>query len=232
MNLHDLRQLGLVLLSALALGAMAAPGASAEDDRFFTSVEPTVVTAHNEAEFTFSINGGKFKFKCKEASLAGTLNEKIMTEIVTYPTFDQCEGPRTFESNECVIRLTGRTEAGKEDAPIEIGCPPLNAMYFLHELCNIRIEPQTVWGVTYTNTEEQLEGAFWKTFTIKVTLTGLEYEKQANVPFGCIGLGGTGDAKDGTVTGSYTVTAFKDASAGVENGDEFKENGSVHIEVK
>lgn len=232
MELRNLRRLGLSLLAVFVLSAATASTASALNDKFFSSVEPTVITAHNEADFTFTLNAGKFKFKCKEASLAGTFLKKVAPEITTYPTFDQCEGPRVFEPNECVIRLTGRTEAGKEDSPIEIGCPPLFAMYFTHEMCNIRIEPQTVWGVTYTNTEEQLEGAFWKTFTIKVTLTGLKYEKQANVPLGCAGLGGAGVANDGTVTGSYAVTAYKDASAGVENGDEFKENGSVHIEVK
>lgn len=231
MELRNLRQLGLGLLVIFVLGAVAAPTASALNDKFFSSWEPTVITAGNEAEFTFTLNGGKFKFKCKEATLAGTFLKKVATEITTYPTFNQCEG-RTFEPNECEIRLTGRTEEEK-DAPIEIGCPPLIAMYFSHEMCNIRIEPQTVWGVTYFNSEETLEGAKWKIATIQVTLAGLQYEKQPNVALGCAGLGGAGVAEDGTLTGSYTVTAFKDASAGgAENGDEFKENGSVHFEVK
>ncbi|MGC1852151.1 MAG: hypothetical protein WA687_06905 [Solirubrobacterales bacterium] len=230
MELRNLRQLGLCLLAALALSAAMAPAASAANDKFYSSWEPTVITAHNEADFNLTLNASKFKFKCKEATLAGTFFEKVATEITTYPTFDQCDG-RPFEPNECVIRLTGTTVEEK-DPPIEIGCPALKAMYFIHEMCNIRIEPQTVRGVTYTNTEENLEGKQWKTMTMKMTITELEYEKQANVPLGCLGLGGSGVAKDGTITGSYTVTAFKDASEGVENGDEFKENGSVHIEVK
>lgn len=227
MNLLNLRQLCLALLAIFVLGGTAASSAFAVEDKFHSSAALTVMTASSEQTTVFGFNAGAKKVECKKAKLAGTFQMMTAVEIETFPTFSECNA--IYDRNECVIRLTGRTNANK-DAAIEVGCPPGKEMILTTEVCNLRIPAQTMEGVSYTNGKEETTQK--KDVTIKFTVTGFIYEKTPAILNGCIGYGGIGEAKDGTITGAFTATGYEDAGGGVENGDEFKEGAVVDFFVE
>jgi hypothetical protein len=227
-NTLNLRQLGLALLAIFAFGGIAASSAFAVEDKFHSSVEPTVMTAASEQTTVFGFNGGKFKVECKKATLAGTFKTMVAMEIETHPTFKECSNG-IYDREECVIRLTGRTNANK-DAAIELGCPGTNEMTFTTEICNFHIPPQTMEGVSYTNGKEETTQK--KDVTIKFTVTNVIYHKVPVVLNGCNTFGGAGEGKDGTVTGAFTATGYEDIGGAVENGDEFKEGAVVDFFVE
>lgn len=226
-NTHSIRQLGLALLAILAFGGIAASSAFAVEDKFHSSVEPTVMTAASEQTTVFGFDAGQFKVECKKATLSGTFKTKTVAEFETFPTFKECANG-IYDRDECVIRLTGRTPV--KDAVIELGCPGTNAMTFTTEICNFHITPQSMEGVTYTNGKEETTQK--KDVTIKFTVTGFTYEKVAVTTNGCNGFGGAGVAHDGTITGAFTATGYEDIGGAVENGDEFKEGAVVDFFVE
>lgn len=228
MNPLNLRQLCLALLAIFCLGGIAASSAFAVEDKFHSTVAKTVVTASSEQTTVFGFNAGKYKVECKKAKLSGTFQMTTAMEIETHPTFNECANG-IYDREECVIRLTGRTNANK-DAAIELGCPGTNEMVFTTEVCNFHIPPQTMEGVSYTNGKEETTQK--KDVTIKFTVTGFTYEKVPVTINGCNGFGGAGVAKDGTITGAFTATGYEDIGGGVENGDEFKEGAVVDFFVE
>jgi hypothetical protein len=109
-----LTNFGLVLIVALAVGAVAAGGASAEGTYIFESTHTTVAGSQTEvSEFETSIG----VVKCQKATFSATGEAKEASELVITPAYSECKGPgelsATIDVNGCKYKLLSPTETGQ-----------------------------------------------------------------------------------------------------------------------
>lgn len=163
----NLKALGLALVAAFAMSAVAASVAQASTPAAFTAAEyPAVATGHEEGALNyFEITGGGAKTECNnvtyEATLAGASHELTVT-----PHYTECEetisgNPATVHLNGCDFRFTAGTytAAPVDDAhgKVHIVCPvgkkiEITVSAFGSPICAVDVHPQTLeGGITYTN---------------------------------------------------------------------------------
>jgi hypothetical protein len=157
---RNLKALGLALIAALALSAVAASGASAEYK--FTSgagTTNTIVTGEQTTTHEF-VTGGQ-GFKCTVAKFEGTQATATTTTATITPTYENCTygatRPIDITMNGCTYLFTGATNAEKHGI-VHIKCPA-GKVIEAHitepagtNKCTLTIAEQTATGgVTYTN---------------------------------------------------------------------------------
>lgn len=105
---------GIVLVVALALGAVAAVGASAEGVYIFESTHTTVEGSQTEAS-VFETSVGTVK--CQKATFSATGEAKEASELTITPAYSECKGPgeasATIDINGCKYKLLTPTETGQ-----------------------------------------------------------------------------------------------------------------------
>jgi hypothetical protein len=245
---RNLKALGLAMVAALALSAVAASSAQALNAHHFqVGKAPAVITAHDEtgaAKPAFSITGGEHVVECGTATYEGTVNKKIEnTEVTVVPTYSGCEVdgliPATIDVNHCAYLLTNKTNANG-DAELHIECAKKEGteehteITITYEIfgskCVVHIHPtQTLVGVHYTQTENPESKK--KDITIKATLSGIKYLETGS---GFCPPTHTGE--DGTLNGGITATAYEDLGSELVGTEKttpsFTEGNVIDLELK
>jgi hypothetical protein len=200
------KALGLGVLVAMAVSAVATVGASAEySGHFVTEVMSTTVTGSETATHRsrFTVGGGTVE--CTNASYKGTIQGETVIGFTIAPKYESCftQGTATHNvtitPNECTYTLKS-TEKVHATFLIFCGDKPIEIH---HPNCTMNIPPQEEprSGVSYTTLLESGKHALTATFTVEK----LEVEYEGGV---CIFLGTN---QTGSLKGSITLKGTDEA---------------------
>jgi hypothetical protein len=170
-----LEALGIALVAALAIGALAAPAAQAHE--FHSEVEHTILMSESIGSQVLTTDAGQLE--CGKVSLneaESTIGPEASTtdEVTVTPEYEECVKAGTttqfypdFATNECAYVFTSETDA-TEHAQVHIECakggdteeggPGILTRVTVFKLNCLDFPPQTVGGnetgsgVHYTNT--------------------------------------------------------------------------------
>jgi hypothetical protein len=124
-----LEALGIALVAALAIGALAAPAAQAHE--FHSEVEHTILMSESKSPPTFATDIGELE--CGNVSLneaESTIGPEASTtdEVTVTPEYEECVKAGTttrvfpdFATNECGYVFTSETDA-TEHAQVHLEC--------------------------------------------------------------------------------------------------------------
>lgn len=227
---RNLKMSGLALLALLAIGAIAAQGAAANENHSFTSeAEPTELTGTGGVH---EWKLGKTVLKCNKVALTGFLATHSADELNLTPAFSECSLgglAMTAENKGCKTAFDSDTSPNlatekKEDAVVSLNCGHSGSLTFATsgEEESIIIHffdthpekvpvNQELHGATYS----VQGGEFESELVIKSHISGLK--------FVCTGvcevLGlKVGTNEGGTTTGTYTVKGYSDAKHEIQVG--------------
>lgn len=205
------KALGLGLLAAMAVSAVAVANAGAEASGHFSSdVQHTIFTGtEDEADATeFSVDGGT-GIRCHKTSYTYTGAAKLLAGLQLTPTYENCttSGQATefkFTTNKC--RYTIKMNSAGEHATFFIECEG-GPMEIHHPNCTITVPPQTLLkGVKYTTIIEGDKHAL----TVDVTVGNIAVQYHGGI---CIFLGTN---HTGALTGSFRVRGANTAGEPVD----------------
>jgi len=220
--MRNLQILGLTLVAALAIGALSASMASA--DEFTSESQPVTLTGKSEGSDVLTITAGNTT--CKESKYKGTSITPTTTVSVApeYPlkTADgqqNCTSlgfPAEIDVNGCTYLFhIGSVTAGTVDIVCPAGKEITITANLIPNKCIIHIPPQTGLGTaTYSN----VGTGTTRELRVEAKLTNIKYSHTR--PLGEVGLGAC-TAGVGT-TGSYTGKA-------IVTGE--KDNGTEHVGI-
>jgi hypothetical protein len=209
---RNFKALGLALIVALAMSAVAASVASAATDTLFTGADPAFVTAEQEAEkgqHIFEVPGEGVSATCSKAHFGGTVQggEKI-TQVTVTPKYEgTCSlepfGSATVDTTGCDYLLTGETVGAH--AKVHINCSGSNKIKITGPLgCTISVGTQSPGG-GYT-IKNETGGNGIKDVTLNITVTNISWTSTFSCGF--IGLPSSGN--NATYTGTATAKAYED----------------------
>lgn len=162
-----LKALGLALMAAFAMSAVAASTAGASEQAEFTADDyPAVMTGTEkggpEANFFETTPGTALH--CDNSTYEGTLEEES-TEITVTPHYTSCEATTpvgnfnaTIDLNTCNYLFTAGTKVQHgSTGEAHVKCPDGNSITITVATCTVHVPEQTVGGadgeVTLTNKE-------------------------------------------------------------------------------
>ena len=167
---RHLKRIGAALCAVLAVGAVAANAASAQD--VFTTANGNPAYLHGEQvgtaeENVFGIGHNNPLFSCEGAtySSTGTVANGA-GEVLLHPEVSGCTTPfgeATFDTTGCDVVLTGHTESHEKteagegtetDATVSLACEGTNTIKITSAGCTMTMAPaqnQNLLGVVYTN---------------------------------------------------------------------------------
>ncbi|HEX8754179.1 MAG TPA: hypothetical protein VF731_12265 [Solirubrobacterales bacterium] len=223
------RLLGPVLAAAIAIAAVAAPGAAAEVQHSFTSeVEPTELTGSGGVH---EWKLGSATMKCAHVGLTGVLPNKTSDQMSLTPEFKECKLSGAFGSAPVTVTNTGckttfdsdttpdPNTTKKEDAVVSLDCGHANVLSFAAVIEGEGVyfhffdtHPegvpvnQELHGASYEVIGEGLSGfglsISMHVFGLQFLCTGARCEE-----FGLV----EGTNKGGTTIGGYQVFGYADA---------------------
>jgi hypothetical protein len=248
---RNLKVLGPVLFAILVLNAMVASVASGTD-LFTSETKTTVVTGSSTTPIEFSIPKTNTKIKCWTTTLSGTLSESAASELTLHPTHSGTEKeptskscelapgiPIEFKMHGCDYKFPGATLAEEEEkhaAMLHIECPVGEEIEVLLPLgCTLRIPAQTptAGGMTYKNKTSSEKGVVF----VELKATGVTYTSTGTA---CLGLGMTSEGDSLMISGSWTLSGYKDECSegecpfvpkGGQEADAYTDSAQVGIEV-
>lgn len=156
-----LKALGLALVAALAMSAIAVFSASAETGGHFTSeVEHTILEGEDTGfGFAYSDPAAAIGFNCEQLKFLGTMVDDTAVEALLAPTFVNCKSAKAksvkVNTNGCNFLLTIRkVEPDKKDNTVHLICPGASTLEVTLEgefgNCLITIKAQTpAGGIAY-----------------------------------------------------------------------------------
>jgi hypothetical protein len=199
---RKLKALGLALVAVLAMGALSASAASAENFHSESATD-TVLKGSQVGTDVFTVNAGTVK--CNEATYAGTQSGATATTVKVTPTYSECTA---FGFVSTAIDVNGCTyEFSSDNSNVVIGCAtnPITVTAFN---CWVTVGSQTTnGGITYTNTGA---GAS-RDVDVTVNISGIHYVQHSKSFPGC----SSGTRTDGKYTGAATVQGFTTGGAQV-----------------
>jgi hypothetical protein len=231
---RNLKALGLALLAAFALSAVAASAASAQDVFTTHNGEPAHLHGEQVGDSTDNVFGMKehaAEVTCKEATFTstGTVEDGAKEIVVhpTYPTFvketeeeeHNCEssfGIATVDTTGCDFVLTGEThetlntkgeDKDEKHATVSLECEPEKSIKITTPEvgCTLTMTPQTgLLGVTYTNEGTTPD----EDVKVDVTVDKIKYHASFICQLG--GLPSTGE--DAYLTETVTVKGYQGAN--------------------
>ncbi len=158
-----LKALGLSLIAAMAVSAVAVMNASATAGGHFVSeVAHTVVkgtegpgTAHRHH---LTLHGFSGQVGCDEATYEATANALTVTSLTVTPKYNNCYTTGDPDQNAIGVTMNGCTytftvapgPAATTEHTVDLLCPVGKKIEVHHPNCTATIGPQTVKGVTYT----------------------------------------------------------------------------------
>jgi hypothetical protein len=198
---------GLVVLAALAMGAIATIGASASVSGHFTHDAlggHAVMKGSQGAEHKLWIERNEERIECNVATSEGTVTAATVTTIAVEPAFSGCQTPGgvpdsvKVDTNGCDFvyhsASSGHATFGVECSGAEL--------VITHPNCKIEVPSQTVSGVTYGTAVSNPGNKHELTVSTTVTLSA---QHEAGI---CVFLGTAQQLK---ATGSTTLAAFSTA---------------------
>jgi hypothetical protein len=221
-----LEALGIALVAALAIGALAAPAAQAHE--FHSEAEHTILMGEAKTVQTFSFDS--FAVECKSASLDeehSTIGPETATaeEVTVKPEYEEClkeeSSTNIFsEFGECGYVLTGETnETGHAQVHIECASEgdKIDFTATAFKLPCVDIPPQTVGGngsgVHYTDTGEGSS----RSVDADATVSGIHYTLTGV----CGSETGENGAGSGTLELTGTNTAEEPVAVSTAPSEEF-----------
>jgi len=191
---RNLKALGLALVAAGALVALAASSASAINPQFHSEAEHTIITGSQEGNNTFVVNAGTVH--CSTATFEGTASVKTPASLTIAPNYKSCNLTAiTLETLEAVVDMNGCHYLFTPGGEVHLTCPSA-PIRVTAPLCTVTVHPQTVQKVDYIN-----NGAgSTRNVTVTSTATGLVYTQSSTCP------GGSGTFSNGTYNGSVGTT--------------------------
>lgn len=197
--IRSIKILGLGLLAALAVSAVAAPAASA-NPKFHSEFAGIFLTGGQTGIVANTLTTDLGEMKCNVVKFAGTQAPMTTTTMTLKPIYEECK----IAGEKAVVTLNGcryTFHLEEQTEPIEarmgIECPIGQELEIDTPECTITIPPQKpLQEVTFTN-----EGAE-KTRSIiaDLNVSGIHYEEHGA---GCVGA--TETTENGTYTGVITV---------------------------
>ncbi|HEX5711818.1 MAG TPA: hypothetical protein VFX85_00725 [Solirubrobacterales bacterium] len=210
--MHRIKTFGVALIAMMAMGAVAASLASANE---FTATEyPVTLTGFDEAGFApvFTTTAGTVQ--CPTATYHATV-EKATTSVPVTPTYSGCTAfgfPAVIDLNGCTYKFNigaGETTEGTADlvcpAGKEITVTAISAGIVK---CTVHVAPQTGLGsLKYTNIlTKETDPPSTEEITIDVTLQKIKYSHTQGTGLGSCPSG----AGEGSLGGKVVVTGERD----------------------
>jgi hypothetical protein len=193
------RNLKMMLLAGMALGAVGALGAGAAQasgEQYHCSVAPCKVLVNADGTgktahfvFDYSVNGGNLTtttcpfFTGHATQNTATTTELTVTEI-SLGAVGACSvggQPATMDVNGCHFLLTAGTEG-----TLHLQCPAGKAIQDTFGACTVSVGPQTLSGVKYHNVGTEI--------TVEMLIKNIHGTTTAGCP------GGAGTFTTGEIT--------------------------------
>ena len=201
-----LKALGLALVAACAMSAIAASSASAAGEKFTSNREHTILSTSSINKQVFTTTAGTIE--CTEASVdEATMATGAESAITAKPTYNGCTGviggsavTTRITMTSCDYKFTSEVPAGKEHAEVHIECTTAGDEIDIEgkflgvfvQCIKVPAQTPTGGGVTYENSGTDH-------IKIKATLTGIKYTEIG-------GCGSNTNVNDGTYSGEITVS--------------------------
>ncbi|HVI70064.1 MAG TPA: hypothetical protein VM656_01085 [Pyrinomonadaceae bacterium] len=204
---RNLKVLGLALMTAFAMSAVAASAASAQAFHFASEAEHTILTGKQEGSDVFTTHAGTVT--CTTAKYTGTIQSATKTTTVAEvtPEYSGCTAfgfaNVPIHHNECKYKfVAGTKESGNYEGSIDIVCPTGKKIEITAPGCLVTVGPQTgLKKVTFHN----VGASATREITATVNLTGIKYEEHAPTFFSTCEYD-TVATNNGTYTGNAIVT--------------------------
>jgi hypothetical protein len=217
---RNLKALGLALLAAMAIGAIAAQASSAATEHSFRlGANETVLTGKTESYG----NANHLSQEVLTATAGLTVDcygtyeglqvGQTLDEVTVHPKYTTCTPDgTTVDTNGCNFVFESNTDvssghfSAEEHATTRIECSEGHtAIEMTRPGCNIVFHPQTVRGIRYT----QLASHSGKhAFTVTATLRTITYTVTAGSFCGLAGHG-AGTYHNGQTNAKFEVTGFQ-----------------------
>jgi hypothetical protein len=208
-----IKALGLGLIAALALSAVAVLSASAETGGHYLTEEEHAILKVSEGEEEGVKHKQELVFPpigpihCPKVSYGATTTQFTVTEITITPTYEECTVTKTNEPvditmNGCAYLFTVRKVRPQErHNTVDIECPTgKKIVIHVTNVCTIEVGPQTLkQGAVY-----RTRGS-GKTHELTVENTGRVFYTRES---GLCALLGTTPEEEGEMAGSFTLKAF------------------------
>ena len=201
---RNLKALGLALVAALAMSAVAASGASATPFHFGSDHSDHVILAGTQhaGEDVFTTDAGTVR--CNTATYSGTINEAdtATNEVSVTPAYSNCKAfgfiNVPIHVNGCQYKFTAITKEGSNyEGKVDIVCPG-NPISITAPGCEVTVGSQNALGsITYTN----VGSGTTREVTVDVNISGIHYY-QHDTGITCT----TGTKTNGLYVGSGLVT--------------------------
>jgi hypothetical protein len=202
-----------IVASAVLAGATAGTAWATVIHDFETEKSPAIVTGEGvsgASSFKFHF-GTKSTMTCLTNKANGTVKESPTNQLTLEFTHSSCtinEMAATVDSNNCKYVFSGETDPSEHGA-MTLECPSGSKLRFTTSGCTFEIAEQKMGGgATYKET------SLLNPKDLDFTLTGKELAYTA-VGSLCSLL--TGNGKDLSIEGIYTMKAYED-NGGVEGG--------------
>ena len=201
-----LKVLGLALVAACAMSAMAATSASATGEKFTSDKTHTILSASaiNNQVLTTTVGATE----CTEISFdEATMASTAVTEITAKPTYSGCvdtiggsKVTARVNMTSCDYKFTSEIPAGKEHSQLHIECTTagdeidweVKVLGVFVQCLKIPAQTPTGGGVTYANSGTDH-------IKMKFTVTGIKYTELGS-------CGNNTNVNDGTYEGEVTVS--------------------------
>jgi hypothetical protein len=237
-----LKAFGLTVVALLAVGAVSAQAASAEE-LFHAHARHVVLTGEQHPQFPNQamriwVNGtekgtltcGKLEaWGDVESNNEGSPGTWTSTEATVHPTISECTssfGSASVNTEECHYLYTPHTDANGH-AEVHLTCPAGQSIKMsVGGVCTISIGSQTIPGVHYTNVNTTGETND-KQLTIHTTSgKTIDYTSSG---FGCALGGIPSSGTELEAEGTLTVRAFRYRSGSTTVPNSYTEEGGVGI---
>jgi hypothetical protein len=214
-TMHNLKQMGLTLVALLAIGAIAASAAPA--NQFHSSALSTAITRSANATQVYQYETGGQSVQCTTVGGSGKLGLETNIEILFEPIYSNCSvsgiafSTAQVNMNNCSYRF--RIEVSENKGPVDLTCPKIveqenrtqvtiTVKVFGISICTLHIGHQTPSGVAdYANSGSTK-------VNVQPTQTGISATRQGSEECG----------EATSTTGSYTgQSQAKGEETGTEN---------------
>jgi len=169
--------MGIALLLALAVSAIAAPPATAAKFFVASEQEHTVISGAQLGTASFSFDAGKVE--CKGLTYSGTTSLSLVTEMTVSPQLKECEAAFGKEvavgMNGCSYRLYATTiEGATYSGKMDIECPEGKKIEIETLGCTVTLPAQSALSsLTFSNEGKETT----REVIVSFNVSGLKYEE-------------------------------------------------------
>jgi hypothetical protein len=228
---RNLKVFGLALIAAMALCAVVASAASA--DEFKAEKAPVTLTGIQDPGTLDKFTTTAGTLECEKANYTATQAAVQATSITVTPVYSACSVggavPAVIDMNGCDYKFT-LDAAPATTGTVHVECPTtVGPPHVTHEItitvgapgtvkCTIHVHEQTIGGILYKN----VGAGATREITVEISASGITYIETGGPGLGT-GLGACASSPtqhNGTYNGKATIT-----------GEEDKVGGGAHIGI-